>query len=204
MMYCQVNPNYRSEIARMLKNMPSHWREMYDSGRRKLKAGGGPNLPNTPTPEQAMQLIGITAGGNQSDDQPKGHHKVPPKVREEAMLGIRLSYDNNYGAWDFIGLARAIQLAISPGVPDSTHRRMRNYFTRHLKDKKSARFGSKSSPSRGYMAWLNWGGDAGAKWVGAKTKSNPSARPRYVQAFANPFARYNNFEVYEPFHRRSD
>jgi hypothetical protein len=200
--------SYRAEIALMLKDMPPHWREMYNSGRRKLKAGGGAHLPETPTPEQAMQLIGITAGGNQSGDVPKGQHKVPTKVRDEAMLGIRLSYDHNYGAWDFIGLARAIQLAISPGVPDSTHKRMRNYFTRHLKDKKSARFGSKSSPSRGYMAWLNWGGDAGAKWVGAKTKGNPSLSLKYAQA--NPRPKYaqartnNHFEIYEPFHRRSD
>ena len=199
--------SYRSEIAQMLKRMPPHWKEMYNSGRRKLAAKGGPKLPVVPTPEQAMQLLGITAGGNLSDDVAKGKNKVPTAVRDDAMHGIRLSYDNNYGAWDFIGLARAIQLAISPGVPDSTHRRMRNYFTRHAKDKRSARFGDEQSPSRGYMAWLNWGGDAGERWV--RLKANPE-RPKYIRSnpayvVSNPaYPAYGHFDVYEPFHRRSD
>lgn len=194
-----MSRSYRAEIAHMLKHMPAQWKAMYNSGRRKLAAKGGPKLPAVPTPEQAMQLLGITAGGNLSDDQAKGPNEVPKNVRDEAMHGIRLSYDHNYGAWDFIGLARAIQLAISPGVPDSTHRRMRNYFTRHLKDKRSARFGDEGSPSRGYMAWLNWGGDAGAQWVGAKT--NPSRPSRLKYVITNP---YGNFQVHAPFHRRSD
>lgn len=198
--------SYRSEIAWMLKNMPSDWRRQYDSGRKKLAANGGKRLPESPSPEQAMELIGITAGGNKAGDKPKGSNKVPSAVRDEAMLGIRLSFEHNYGAWDFIGLARAIQLVLSPGVPDSTHNRMRNYFTRHLKDKSSARFGSKSHPSRGYMAWLNWGGDAGARWVGAKTKRNPVTLyvPTLLPTFARPNNTWEYFNYENPWHRRSD
>ena len=201
-----MSGSYRAEIAAMLRNMPSQWRAMYRSGAKKLKAAGGPSLPASPTPEDAMQLLGITAGGNRSKDVYQGQHPVPDKVRQEAMEGIRLSYDNNYGAWDFIGLARAIQLAISPGVPDSTHKRMNNYFTRHTKDKKAPRFGSKTSPSRGYMAWLNWGGDSGKKWAAAKvkTRQNPFFNGQYTLEKPSLRARPNNsFEVYEPFHRRS-
>lgn len=205
-----MSESYRAEIAAMLKNMPSQWRAMYRSGAKKLKAAGGPSLPVKPTPEDAMQLLGITAGGKRSKDVYKGKHPVPAQVRREAMEGIRLSYEHNYGAWDFIGLARAIQLAISPGVPDSTHKRMKNYFTRHSKDKKAPRFGSRSAPSRGYMAWLNWGGDSGKKWAeemveGRRTRRNPFFEGQYLNSSRpSQLARPNNsFEVYEPFHRRS-
>lgn len=170
----------REEIAQMLRRMPPDWRGQYDAGRDILRQVGGPSLPATPTPEQAMEIVGITAGGNRADDRPSGRNKVPPKVREEALKGLRLSYDNDYGAWTFIGIARAIQLALSPGVPDSTKERMERYFGRHVKDKQSYRFGDDSDPSRGYMAWLNWGGDAGLEWV-AGAKLNPfDLRGQYI------------------------
>jgi hypothetical protein len=203
----------RAEIAQMLRNMPPDWKRQYNAGRKQLAENGGPRLPAVPTPEQAMQLIGITAGGRRSGDKPKGQHRVPAKVREDAMLGIRLSYEHNYGAWNFIGLARAIQLALSPGVPDSTTKRMRNYFTRHIKDKSSRKFGSKVSPSRGYMAWLNWGGDAGARWVGSRkqTKRNPEQAVRYISVEIPMYAAYaktnNTWEYMDycnPHRHRSD
>jgi hypothetical protein len=199
-----MSRSYRSEIADMLRNMPSQWRAMYNSGRKKLKKAKGMTLPAVPTPEQAMELLGITAGGKASKDHWKGPYSVPQDVRDEAMHGLRLSYDHNYGSWDFIGLARAIELAISPGVPTSTHKRMNNYFTRHNKDKKAPRFGNDHSPSRGYMAWLNWGGDSGQKWASSmvnRAKSNPFEANCYPGAAAYTV---HHFEVYEPFHRRSD
>lgn len=177
--------SYRAEIAAMLRNMPSDWRAQYRLGREALRKATGRRLPDVPTPEQAMLLVGITAGGNESNEAsigPTGPKSVPNKVREEAMQGLRLSHKHNYGAWYFIGIARAIQLALAPGVTSETQGRMRNYFTRHAKDKKSARFGSKEHPSRGYMAWLNWGGDAGLKWVGG-AKKNPLERPTDSIAF---------------------
>lgn len=164
--------SYRDEIAKMLSDMPVGWRQQYNSGRNELASIGGGTLPNYPTPEQAMKLIGITAGGNASNDQPTGPNIVPDKVREEAMQGLRLSYKNNYGAWNFIGIARAIQLAIAPGVSDKTRSRMRAYFRRHVKDAQSSHWEDTKHPSKGWMAWLNWGGDAGHAWV-TEAKSNP-------------------------------
>ena len=152
---------YREEIEAMLRKMPPDWNRQYRSGRAKL----GVALPDVPTPEQAMMLIGITAGGNESGDRPTGKNKVPKGVKDAAMKGLRLSYANNYGAWDFIGIARAIELALMSGVSDRTAQRMRNYFVRHQKDKTSRNFGNDASPSRGYMAWLNWGGDPGQGWT---------------------------------------
>jgi hypothetical protein len=96
------------------------------------------------------------------------------------MEGLRLSHAHNYGAWDFIGIARAVELSIVPSVSNETKKRMKNYFTRHLKDKQSGRFGNTLDPSRGYMAWLNWGGDPGMSWAnsklaGAGSKRNPTS-----------------------------
>jgi hypothetical protein len=155
--------------------MPSDWRRQYRSGRDKLGAIGGPMLPDTPSPEQAMLLIGITAGGNPSGDSPFGPNRVPAAVRQAAMKGIRLSHANNYGAWDFIGLARAIELVIVPSVSDTTFKRMGKYLFRHKKDTLAGGFGNDASPSRGYMAWLNWGGDPAVSWTQAFEK-NPRLR----------------------------
>ena len=176
----RIEANYQ-EIARMLQSMPSDWQRQYRSGARQLNQAGGPVLPMSPRPEDVVQLIGITAGGNLSRDKAQGPNEVPAAVRQAAMKGLRLSHANNYGAWNFIGIARAVELAIVPSVSDETMSRMRNYFTRHLKDKGAPNFGNDAKPSRGYMAWLNWGGDAGAKWV--NSRSNPYQRSNPMKHF---------------------
>lgn len=159
----QIEAN-RREVEQMLKTAPGDWRAQFQSGASQLRQTGQFAAKDM-TREGALRVLGITAGGNRSSDTARGSRRVPADVREEAMHGLRLSHANNYGAWNFIGIARAIQLATEPGVPTSTVDRMSNYFTRHAKDKRSANFGNERSPSRGYMAWLNWGGDAGLRWV---------------------------------------
>ena len=180
-----LQANY-AEIHEMLKKMPADWRRQYNSGRRKLADAGGPVLPNSPKPEHVAQLIGITAGGNLSKDKLEGPNAVPDEVREAAMKGLRLSHAHNYGAWDFIGIARAVELAIVPSVSNETKKRMKNYFTRHLKDKSSGRFGNELDPSRGYMAWLNWGGDAGFNWVNNMRKNSLRGVERQHLLLPNP------------------
>ncbi len=181
---------YYREIADLLRTMPSDWRRQYRSGKDKLSAIGGPVLPagtsaaSAPSPEQAMLLIGITAGGNPSKDTPFGPHKVPKAVREAAMKGIRLSHANNYGAWDFIGLARAIELVIVPSVSDTSFKRMGKYLFRHKKDARASGFGDDENPSRGYMAWLNWGGDPAVTWTGAFEKNPRKERTDAERALA--------------------
>ena len=154
----------RDEIAAMLRRMPSGWQRQYAVGRATLAQNGGPVLPNAPTPEQAMLILGNTAGGKADADTARGDQPVPKAVRDAAMHGLRLSYKNNYGGWEFFGIARAIQLALMPSVPMRTRQRMVRYLSDHEKDKSGANFGNDAHPSKGYMAWLNWGGDPAVAW----------------------------------------
>ena len=160
-------------IERWLSSAPSDWRRQFESGVADLRATGQASGSLSLNLTNALKVLGITAGGNRSNDTASGGNKVPSAVREEAMHGLALSHANNYGAWNFIGIARAIQLATQPGVSSTTMGRMRNYFSRHRKDKRSSGFGDDRSPSRGYMAWLNWGGDAGQAWVEGRVTNNP-------------------------------
>lgn len=160
-----------AEISAMLGKPPSDWKSEYRSG-MKARSASGQGASRPMTLENVLKILEITAGGNVSGDRASGPNKVPQAVRDAAMKGVRLSYANNYGAWDFIGIARAIQLATQRGIPDKSMSRMRSYFSRHRKDKQSSGFGDDSNPSKGYMAWLNWGGEAGKQWVDG-ARNNP-------------------------------
>ena len=81
------------------------------------------------------------------------------------MLGLELSHRDGYTSASGIGLVRAIQLVVEPKIWERSVLRMSKYFGRHGRDKNSANFGNDSNPSRGYMAWLNWGGDSGKAWA---------------------------------------
>ena len=61
-----------------------------------------------------------------------------------------------------VGLARASQLANRRPVSVETLRRMRSYFARHAVDKQGEGWGR---DSKGYQAWLMWGGDPGRAWA---------------------------------------
>lgn len=168
----------RLEIEQMLKSAPSDWRSQFASGMRARAASGQAHGGTTLNLDNALLILGITAGGNASGDRASGSNAVPSAVRAAAMKGLRLSHENDYGAWDFIGIARGIQLATQPGVPAETISRMANYFGRHIKDQGSSNFGNDSSPSRGYMAWLNWGGDPGFEWASStKKRAKAAANP---------------------------
>lgn len=193
----------RTEIVGMLRAMPTRWRRAYNTARRTLADNGGPVLPDVPTPEQAMLILGNTAGGNRDIDQPTGDQPVPQAVRDEAMHGLRLSYKNDYPGWEFFGIARAIQLVLVPGVPMRTRQRMKRYLDAHAKDKLAPHFGDEEKPSKGYMAWLNWAGDSGAAWNADVPRATYSARTRGERDNSfrrqNPlFARHRDSTQYIP------
>ena len=65
-----------------------------------------------------------------------------------------------------VGVRRAHQLKDQRDLSDRDIKAMHSYFARHKVDKqvKAKKWGSKTDPSAGYIAWLLWGGDAGESW----------------------------------------
>lgn len=90
---------------------------------------------------------------------------VPPlRVRQAARRGLALRADqpaSNRGG-TAVGIARARDLANGRPVSVSTLRRMFSFFARHEVDKGGEGWGVNS---KGYQAWLLWGGDAGRAWA---------------------------------------
>ena len=90
---------------------------------------------------------------------------IPPEaVAEEAALGlaIRKMQPDSNKCCTSVGIRRAIQLSSRQPVSLSTVKRMRSYFARHEVDKKGKNWGI---DSKGYQAWLCWGGDSGRDWA---------------------------------------
>ena len=174
-----------AEINKLLKTMPSEWRAQLESNRAKLQvAGAQPHEapPLAPNAHSVLLALNLNNRGDVSSEaaagqEPASGNTVPEDVREAAMEGVRLSHKNNYGGYDFIGLARAIQLAISPKISDAALNRVRMYFDRKTKqDRLSDQYVQKHG--KRYWSWMNWGGDPGARWSRSKrfaelVKENP-------------------------------
>ena len=88
----------------------------------------------------------------------------PQKVRSNAARGLELRKKFGRGGTE-VGVARARDLSNGKSLPLETINRMVSYFARHEVDKKGENWGNASNPSKGYIAWLLWGGDAGKAWA---------------------------------------
>lgn len=91
-------------------------------------------------------------------------HKPPLRVAKAAEKGLALREKFQRGGTQ-VGINRAKQLKAREALNLSTVKRMFSYFRRHSVDKNSEDFTNEKNPSRGYIAWLLWGGDAGYSWV---------------------------------------
>ena len=146
----------KREIQTLINEAPSSWKKMFKRYRLGAK----------PTVDQLIDVVlDYTPSMRSSGAEGKAKYRPPAKVRKEAMEGIRLSWENNYTSASGIGLVRAMQLVVEPKIWERSVKRMQSYFARSKKD----------TPKR-YMAWLNWGGDSGKKWVDGLTVSNPRRR----------------------------
>lgn len=90
----------------------------------------------------------------------------PDAVRRAAARGLALRRSmppSRRGGTD-VGLARGRDLANGRPVSWRTILRMRSYFARHDVDRNGAGWGV---DSKGWQAWLLWGGDAGRAWAEA-------------------------------------
>jgi hypothetical protein len=129
--------------------------------------------------KQGTQALNKTPSGAASTEAGRDANKyvVPSSVQRAAKNGLalrkvreRLKADGKIGSSESlggtdIGVARAVQLASGDNISASAIKRMAAYFTRHAKDKDAAGFGNDAEPSAGYVAWMLWGGDAGADWA---------------------------------------
>jgi len=87
------------------------------------------------------------------------------EIAQQAEKGLTLRKAHRAQGGTRIGVARAKSLKNRQHLPIGTVKRMASYFARHQVDKRAANFGNDDKPSKGYVAWLLWGGDAGKKWV---------------------------------------
>lgn len=92
-------------------------------------------------------------------------YSPPAGARAAARRAIKFKEDGKAsGAGTAVGWTRARQLANGETLSLSTVKRMYSYFSRHEVDKKGKDWGNNANPSKGYVMWLAWGGDAGYSW----------------------------------------
>ena len=77
-------------------------------------------------------------------------------------LDLRASLPPSRRGMTPVGIARARDLSSRRPVSLDTIRRMASYFARHAVDKSGEGWGV---DSKGFQAWLGWGGDPGKAWA---------------------------------------
>jgi hypothetical protein len=99
------------------------------------------------------------------DKKEKGEKgfKPPAAVQSAARHALKLIEEGKAGdGFTSVGRGRAHQLANGETLSLATVKRMHSYFSRHKVDKKGKDW---DNDSPGKVAWLAWGGDAGASWA---------------------------------------
>jgi hypothetical protein len=171
----------KAKIQRMIDTAPPSWLEMF----KRYKLGRKPTVDRL-----INTVLEHTPTMRSSGERGKAEYKVPIKVKKEALKGLEMSWKHNYTSASGIGLVRAMQLVVKPKIWERSVDRMKAYFTRHQSDKQGEHFGDNRKPSRGYLAWLVWGGDSGFAWskrmVGSK--QNPRVSKRSLTNPKNSFA----------------
>lgn len=103
-------------------------------------------------------------------EQEKSGFKPPEGVQSAARRALKLIEEGKAGSgFTEVGRHRAHQLASGESVSLSTIKRMHSYFSRHRVDKKGKDW---DNDSPGKVAWLAWGGDAGASWAASIVKKH--------------------------------
>ncbi|MDB5046915.1 MAG: DNA-binding protein [Deinococcus sp.] len=88
--------------------------------------------------------------------------EIPKAVQDNAARGLKLREEHGFGGTK-VGEATAELLAAGGTVTARKARHIARYFPRHAHDNLD-QTGKSGKPSRGYIAWLLWGGDAGRAW----------------------------------------
>ena len=107
-----------------------------------------------------------------SDIEKADSYSPPQSVRNNAKRGLKLREKYGRGGLSTgeagkqgigSGVARARDLAGGKSLSLATVKRMHAFFSRHRKNKNSRK--PNGEPGAGMIAWLLWGGDAGASWA---------------------------------------
>ena len=114
-------------------------------------------------------------------------YSPPQGVRSNAKRGLELRGRFNRGG-TMVGVARARDLSNGKSIPLETVNRMVSFFARHEVDKKGKDWGNASNPSRGYIAWLLWGGDAGKTWADSISQREKNKEKSMAIDFATSYA----------------
>tara|TARA_Y100000389_G_scaffold201608_1_gene244752 strand:+ start:1101 stop:1733 length:633 start_codon:yes stop_codon:yes gene_type:complete len=156
----------KARIQAMLDQMPTKWVRELEAARKEQRNLGLPVTPAKPTVDQVIDtVLEITAGerkpktSNWAGERGATDVPVTEAIRDAAMAGLELSHANDYPAWKLIGLARGMQLATRQTIWRRSQTRARNYLRRHQGDKKGKNWENLDNPSKGYMAYLIWGGE---------------------------------------------
>lgn len=145
----------KAKIQQMINTAPKQWLDMFQHH----------GLGKKPTVDKLIDVVlDYTPTMRSSGAEGKAKYVPPKKVRKEAWKGLVLAHKHNWSSVSGIGLVRAMQLVVEPKIWERSVLRMKAYFSRHTIDKQGKNFGNDAKPSRGYIAWLAWGGDSGKAW----------------------------------------
>jgi hypothetical protein len=87
---------------------------------------------------------------------------IPKQVQANAKKGLELRQEHGFGGTK-VGEATATLLIKGGPLTARKIRHIASYFPRHAHDN-LGQTEKNGKPSRGYIAWLLWGGDEGRKW----------------------------------------
>lgn len=114
--------------------------------------------------EEARRSLEVLISNHRLKKQNPERTWIPPaEVAAEARqaLALRAKQPESNKCCTPVGIARAKQLANRQPVSETTLRRMKAYFDRHAVDAKGKGW---RVDSKGWQAWLAWGGDSGRAW----------------------------------------
>ena len=89
--------------------------------------------------------------------------QIPRAVQDNARKGLGLREEHGFGGTE-VGEHMAEQLAAGGTLSAEEVRHVARYFPRHAHDNLDETGEGGGKPSRGYIAWLLWGGDEGRAW----------------------------------------
>lgn len=111
--------------------------------------------------------------------------KAPAAAGKAAARGLALrqALAPSRRAGTPVGIARARDLAAGKSLSMKTIKRMKAYFDRHQIDKKASGWkpSEEGYPSKGFQAWLLWGGDPGYRWAMSKVAQFYRAKKKHSQ-----------------------